>query len=307
MKKQALIISICLFVDLFFSVPVLTIAQDSDEGFFEDRNLEKGFFDENTNSEDDAGYEIEIPPNKTQKPSANKSAPSPELPNLSQETDVKSQASGIIGRVKSIIDQGSGSSKASTQRSIDSARSAQTVPNIAANVAPNIAIEKSTLASEASKAQESLAASQEVEEPVDVQIGLNDFFQDAKGFTKKGKPVLSLIVSVSPKNHFLKHVEALYRVQRNKKVQLGEVMLVFGSTEELKEIQQDLDKLNDLYDYPYLSFSYAGKVPERYVAQSSPIWIASLENTDHVYEVGELSPLELFDEHGNLLVPNESK
>lgn len=137
------------------------------------------------------------------------------------------------------------------------------------------------------------------------KTSIKDFFSESQKFNKVDQTVMSLIVGVSPRRSFLKHLEAFYRLQKNPKVKLGQLMIVMGTKAQLDDVQSGWQKLDDLYNFPYFKVVYAGGVPKHYPIVSSPAWIAHVGDTDHVFEIGSVSPSSLFDREGNLLIPSE--
>lgn len=231
------------------------------------------------------------------------------LPDVKDNEQTKAKTNSIIDRVKSSL---SSQMESSQKKSIiDAAKSAKEVNKdlkIEDLNTKAVDLKMPSLDDGFNSFDNQNQADTEKEEPRDNKTyGLERLFPNAKSFEREKNPVMSLVISLAPDSHFLKHLKTFFRLCKNKKVQMGQVLIVMGNQEIMpKRLRIEMENLNRKYDYPFVTYAYANKVPEHLIAKSSPIWIAHTNSADHIYEIGAENPLILFDEYGDLIVPNES-
>lgn len=119
---------------------------------------------------------------------------------------------------------------------------------------------------------------------------------------KNSKPKISLFVAAFPSTHLAQHVDQLSKLQRQYDMDIEAIYVVFESVKASALRQSGL--LNKQAEPALEALHKSGvavravtKVPEKFAAKASPLWVVSIDQEDHVFE-GYRSPAAFFDRDG---------
>lgn len=285
MMKTTKIFIIFLSISVYFAVSAF--AQESKGGFFSDDFVRKGMFDEKKEK---------IPEENTHEEKIETKS------NTSKQVSKTSQmgaTEGSINRITQIIEKarGGSSSNQNTLNTINSAASQVLDASVDKKVANKNQLE--TIKNKLSN------LSSNTNNINNYGIKFTKERNDYKSSTTKA--VLSVYVSQVPHSHATRAVKDLLVLRKSRNVEIGEIVIIGPGDGKDSVVAEKtfLAAYQELTKDGVVPLKYRSKIPKRFQATGSPLWVVNFNGRMHLLE-GNFNLMQHFSKEG-VFIENPSE